>query len=191
MTFKITINILFIIIVIPSYSLLAQDSINHHSMFFEIFGPGEVYSINLEGFIGDNYSIRAGFSTWAANDKVSFLGIDFKWLGYYTSYFAVPLMMNAVYNIQDFKESSLKLELGVGLEYVKFINNSFYWPLFNQSNFLINYNNTSTTGLLLIGSIGIRYHAFGSRMQHRFSITPMFGQHGNKYYFAFSGGFLF
>lgn len=194
MTYKKIIFILFVVIITPIHLIYSQDSTNHTSLFLEIFGPGKIYSVNFEGFISDNIAIRIGFSTYSKHYEEStttFLGSPYTSKAYTTSYFAFPVMVNLVFGNLIIADVCFKLELGVGLEYVNFENDGFYWSLFKTTEYLSSHDQPSIDGLILIGSIGLRCQPLSGRLQHRFSITPMLGPYGHKLYFAFSIGYLF
>jgi hypothetical protein len=177
-------RIVFLILglLVPFNVLFPQNSYRN-SVFLEALGPGYIYSINYERFVGDNLSLRAGFTS-LTNSKYAWL-FDEKDIGSYTTF---SFMLNYLLGALQIGESHFQFEVGAGLAYVKFENNTFYGPLFNPSAPNLA---SSSEGSVMIGSIGLRHQFMNSRIQQRISLTPLIGPNGKKLFFGCSIGYLF
>jgi hypothetical protein len=81
----------------------SEISTNRNLIYLELGGPGIMYSVNYDYKLKDNFSLRAGISSWAFNSLI-FL-IDGR-----ISFTGIPLMVNYLNGKHD-----NQLEFGLGL----------------------------------------------------------------------------
>ena len=122
-----------------------RDSISYRTLYLEAGGLGLLYSINYEGSIQNNITIRIGIGSYQFN------GYPFG----PASFTGIPLIVN--YLIGD---GSDKIELGIGAEYVNLQN--IHNPFGDYA------------GIVGAASIGYRNQPKGRGFNFRFVLTPFF-----------------
>jgi hypothetical protein len=95
-------KILFLSVLFPLSTLLAQDTIAKNVIYLEGGGVGGLYSYNYERMINKDISIRIGYSSW----KWRMFGL--------ASVKCIPLIINFLQG-----DGNGKTELGIGIEYVE------------------------------------------------------------------------
>lgn len=135
--------VLCILFILPNCFLHAQKEPGKNVIYIEGLGVGGLYSINYERFIKDDYSIRIGFTTWTTRIITT------------QSFTGVPIMGNYLIG-----KSNSKLELGVGVEYGKVKNVSFWAG-----------NSSSDSGFAIISSYGYRYQPLNGGIHFRAVIS--------------------
>jgi hypothetical protein len=139
-----------------------------NAIFLELLGPGMFYSVNYDRRIGNNLSLRGGFTTWNLH------GVLFELLGIERlSMTAFPLSINYLTG----PGKSSHLEIGAGV-----------MPSFVSGKASFTDEETGNATLLMgIGSIGYRYQKPDGGFFFRVALTPVFTQYGS----AVSGGLSF
>jgi hypothetical protein len=140
--------IIFCLLILVSSNLLcSQIKQSKNAIYFEALGVGGLYSINYERLSDDNnYGLRIGYSSWTMVlfGRTTFIG--------------VPIMLNYLDGNKNHK-----LELGLGLEYVK-VSGSEFWT---NKGF-------SESGIIGISSFGYRYQPMEGGGFFRIVISPLY-----------------
>lgn len=134
----------------------AQKDTAKTNVYFELFGNGGLYSINVERALLPNFYARAGFGTWASDDL---FGAGKKKI------VTFPIMGNYL-----FGEGSSKLEIGAGI----LLGWSRFTSTFGEEN------DNSQTIFNLTGVVGYRYQKPGGGFIGRIGLTPFFAMAGGE-----------
>ena len=147
----------------------------HNAIYFEALGAGILYSINYERFITKDVTLRIGYSSWS----VPFFGLE--------SFIGVPVMVHDLIG-----SGNSKLDIGLGLEYVKIeYGNSF---LENAANavFQSSINNSGELSTAVgIGAIAYRYQPYFGGLYFQIGYYPFFSTNGFAGRIGMSGGLCF
>jgi hypothetical protein len=141
-----------------------------NAVYFELLGPGLLYSINYERMVSDNISLRIGYSSWQVTtpflitSSVSFTGI--------------PVMVNFLSG-----DGNSKLELGAGIEFIQF----------GATTSFLGFDSKTSTGSGSAGvfALGYRYQPKGGGIHFRIGIDPLIGANGARITGSLSLGLCF
>jgi hypothetical protein len=146
-----------------------QDTIGYrrNAVYFELFGPGILYSVNYERRISPHVSLRAGFTTWSLGHSILTL-----FLLEESKFTAFPVMVNYITGPMK----SHHFEIGAGV-----------MPSFFSGKAFFSDEDAKDQSLLLgIGSLGYRYQPPDGGFFFRVTLTPLLGQN-----IGYTGGLSF
>lgn len=141
--------ICFVSLIIPCLSQ-SQDSQN--AIYAEAFGPGFFYSINYERFLSNEFTLRGGISIFSLNGSTS-----------QSTFIVVPLMGNYLLG-----NGSSKFEVGTGIDFMTISGEEY-----SDIDPVKSVRDNSSSGILLIGSLGYRYQPWAGGLHFRIVATPM------------------
>jgi hypothetical protein len=125
------------------------------AVYFELLGPGFLYSLNYDHRISPHMSIRAGFSRWSIEPFFLFSTGEFRFTGF-------PILVNYLSG-----EGSSHLDAGIGIMpcFLEFDGEEVFF----QSN-----HKGSASVVLGIGNLGYRYQQRDGGFVFRIGLTPLF-----------------
>jgi hypothetical protein len=140
-----------VIILIPC---VGRSQESHNAIYAELLGPGILYSVNYERFINSNLTIRVGASVFTLNYNSG---------GDQSTIFVFPII---AYYLSG--TGSSKLEIGAGTDVLvdKYKSYGDIEPFISPEI-------TSTSGVLLVGSVGYRYQPSEGGFHFRIVANPI------------------
>jgi hypothetical protein len=130
-----------------------SDSLKRNAVYFELLGPGILYSLNYDYRITERLAIRAGFTHWT----ISFFGES--------TVTGFPIMMNYLSG-----KNNRHFEAGIG--FVPTLDSEE-----KNSWFSVEDHQKKETDITVIGTInlGYRYQPRNGGLVFRINFSPLFG----------------
>ncbi len=139
-------------------STVALPEIARNTIFIEGLGNGITYSVNVERLLTPNWSVRAGFGTFALDIRVPFTDL----VALRGSFVSVPLTTSYLLNLGG---SASNLEFGVGIT-----------PIFTVATLtapIVGNVPAAFATVLGTGVIGYRLQPLSGGFNFRIGLTPI------------------